>query len=469
MVWGHGRRSFVMVLLLLAIVGSCSDDPAGSGGAERPEEQPTITVVSQNLLHGTACPEDTNRCDLPARAELFVAQLEAADCPALVSMQEANPQTVDELRAAMGDGCTADYEVVGNEDPTTDREVVLTTEEVLGSRRLHLAGPLRTALWVRVAADVGIVDYVSTHLASSSDDRPCDAETCPPPCETDEMVNTCQARQAVAFAEQVSVADSVVVLGGDLNAMPGEPTIAAIEAAGFVDGHLEVGNAECDPTTGDGCTSGRIDDAMTDLEDPDSRQVERIDYLFYDEGRGCRAVDPTGLFNGDPAEGDLAYPSDHTGVQLTLQCPTTEAQVEAATAATVLDVTTTTNAVGEQVDAETEAAITDAFTNLFDGGITDVEVKLASLERAEELRPYFVESFEDTREVAAGIRVQIDSIEAVDATHADVTYTLVLDGTPVLDHLPGAAVNIDGAWLVSLRTYCDVSTQGADTIPEPCQ
>jgi hypothetical protein len=71
--------------------------------------------------------------------------------------------------------------------------------------------------------------------------------------------------------------------------------------------------------------------------------------------------------------------------------------------------------------------------------------------------------------VAAGIRVRIDSIEAIDDTHADVTYTLVLDGSPVLDHLPGTAVNIDGEWLVSLRTYCDVSTQGADEIPEPCQ
>ena len=39
----------------------------------------------------------------------------------------------------------------------------------------------------------------------------------------------------------------------------------------------------------------------------------------------------------------------------------------------------------------------------------------------------------------------------------------------VLDHLPGQAVKEGDTWLVSLRTYCDVSTQGSDTIPPPCQ
>jgi hypothetical protein len=100
--------------------------------------------------------------------------------------------------------------------------------------------------------------------------------------------------------------------------------------------------------------------------------------------------------------------------------------------------------------------------------VTDVEVKLASLESADELRPYFLESYETTREVAAGIRVRIDAVEPVDATTVAVTYTLLLDGDPVLDHLPGEAVLVDSRWLVSLRTYCDVSTQGAEVIPEPC-
>jgi len=451
----------------LVLAAACSGDDGGDDTAGSTDD-PTVTVVSQNLLHGTACPEDSNRCDLPARVDLFVGQLADAGCPPLVSIQEANPDTVTELEASLGDGCTAGYEVVGAEDPSLDREVVLSTVPVLGSRRIHLAGPLRTALWVRVAADVGIVDYVSSHLASSSDDRPCDEATCPPPCEVTDTLNTCQGRQLVAFAEEVSDPEAVVVIGGDMNARPGEPTIEAITAGGFVDTHLAAGQPECDPATGEACTSGRIDDAMTDLVDPASTQTERIDFLFLGPGRSCAAIEPTGLFNADPAEGDLAHPSDHTGVQATLQCPTTADQVETATTATVPAVTTTTAAPGAGVDAETEAAVTEAFTNLFDGTVTDVEVKLAALESADELRPYFLESYEATREVAAGIRLRIDAIEPVDDTTVAVTYTLLLDGDPVLDHLPGEAVLVDGRWLVSLRTYCDVSTQGAETIPEPC-
>jgi endonuclease/exonuclease/phosphatase family metal-dependent hydrolase len=463
----RGGRSVVVVLAVLALVAGCSDDTGGDDAAS--DEDPTVTVVSQNLLHGTACAEDSDRCDLPARVQLFVEQLADAGCPALVSVQESNQQTVDELASALGDGCTADYEIVWDDDPTLDRETVLSTEPVLGSRRIALAGPLRSAYWVRVASDVGIVDYVSSHLASSSDDRPCDEATCPPPCEVADTVNTCQGRQLVEFADEVADPEAVVVIGGDLNAMPDEPTIAAITGAGFVDTHLAVGNPECDPDTGEQCTSGRIDDALTDLEDPASLQTERIDYLFVGDRRDCTPVEPTGLFNGEPADGTLAFPSDHTGVQATLRCPTTPEQLDAAPSATVPAVTTTTSGPAAAVDADTEAAITQAFTNVFDGSVTDVDVKLASLESADELEPYFLESLEATQDLASRIRLQIDAIEAVDATTADVTYTLLLDGAAVLDHLPGQAVNVDGEWLVSLRTYCDVSTQGADTIPEPCQ
>jgi endonuclease/exonuclease/phosphatase family metal-dependent hydrolase len=460
----RGGRWLAVLGLLAA--GACSSDDSGSGDVP---DAATVSVVSQNLLHGTACAEDSDRCDLPARVGLFVDQLAEADCPNLVSLQEANQQTVDELTPLLADVCDGAYEIVWDDDPSLDREVVLTTEPVVGQERIHLAGPLRTALWVRVAGDVGIVDYVSTHLASGSDNRPCDETTCPPPCEPDEMINSCQAKQVVAYAQDRATADSVVVLGGDLNATVGQPAIDAIIEAGFVDTHLAGGNDECDPDTGDQCTGGRIDDAMTDLEDPESQQRERIDFLFVGGDRDCEVVDPTGLFNGEPAAGDLAFPSDHTGVVATLSCPTTTQQVEDAPTATVATTAPPTTEAGAEIDADTEAAVAQAFTNVFDGTVTDTEVKLASLEDGEALRESFLESYEATREVAAGISVRIDALAPVDAEHVDVTYTLLLDGAAVLDHLPGAAVKVGDTWLVSLRTYCDVSTQGVDEIPEPCQ
>lgn len=459
-------------LLLIAVASAECSGGGGDSDTAAPAPTETVRIVSQNLLHGIACPDDSNLCDLPGRVALFMRQVEEAGCPELISLQEANERTVSLLREAAADRCSGDYTIVWDDDPGLDREVVLTSLEVLGSKRTRLAGPLRTAFWVRVAADVGVVDFVSSHLASDSDDRPCDRATCPPPCQVDEMINACQARQLVAFASEVAAEDSVLVIGGDLNSTPGEPAIAALLAGGFVDTHVAAGNAECDAATGAECTSGRVDDSMADLTDPSSRQTERIDYLFVGGERECDTARPTGLFNAEAATataGEIAFPADHTGVQATLECATTEAQREAAASATTATEQTTTTSSLPEVDAKTLAQISEAFSTLFGGDVTDVDRKLAALEDGELLRPFVLATYEVQKEIAARIRVRIDEVEMTDPTHASVTYTLLLDGAAVLDHLPGGAVKVGERWLVTRRTYCDVSTQGSDEIPTPCQ
>ena len=461
------RRSLVVlgvvVTAFAALFAGCSSDDNTT--TER------VRVVTQNLLHGIACPGETQRCHLVERVDLFVQQLQDHDCPELVGIQEANGDTIGLLRERLGEICDGDYRLVSDADPGLDREVVLTTDRVLASRRVRLAGPLRTALWVRVATDVGIVDFVSTHLASSTDDRPCDRATCPPPCRPHERVNACQARQVAAFAEDVAHEDGVLVIAGDLNAKPDDPAMDILRRAGFSDSHVDAGNPECDPTTGAQCTSGRIDNAMTDLTDAGSKQTERIDYVLFGGDRDCSAVEPTGLFNGDADKGagGLAYPSDHTAVEATLACRTTDAHRDAARDARVAPSTTTTAAGGGSMDDETHAAITAAFQAVFNGDITDIERKLAAIEDRELIRSFFVEGYERSKDVASKIRVRIDAIELIDHSLAKVTYTLLLEGNAVLDHLPGGAINVDGRWLVTRRTYCEVSTQGAAEIPAPCQ
>ena len=242
---------------------------------------------------------------------------------------------------------------------------------------------------------------------------------------------------------------------------------------GFDDTHLAAGNPECDSATGGQCTSGRIDDALTDLTDPTSRQTERIDYVLLGGPRDCEVIGPTGLLNAEPADppgsGGLVFPSDHTGVLATIECATTEAQQEAAPSATVTTSPPTT--VGETAapDPATLADVTATFETLFGGEVSDPDQKLAVLEDSDVLRPYFLESLEAQRAIAPRIRVRIDEVVLVDPTHADVTYSLLLDDAVVLDHLPGEAVEQGGQWLVTRRTYCDVSTQGQSEIPPPCQ
>jgi endonuclease/exonuclease/phosphatase family metal-dependent hydrolase len=442
------------------LLGACSSDDTAT---ER------VRAVSQNILHGVACPSDSDRCRAPDRVALFVRQLEASGCPELVGVQEANGAIVDLLRSEAKKICGGRYRVVWDDDPGLDREVVLTTDRVLGTRRTRLAGPLRSALWVRVATKVGVVDFITTHLASGSDDRPCDRATCPPPCRPRDRVNTCQARQLARFAADVAHDSGVVIVSGDLNAGPTEPALRALAGAGFTDTHTAVGNRACNPRTGTQCTSGRVDSDLSDLTDPTSRQTERIDYVLVGGPRSCTAARPTGLFNAGPASGDIAFPSDHTAVQATLACETSDSDRAAVERAAVESPQPTTTAASGRADAATLAAITRAYEAVFNGDVTDVERKLGAIEDGESIRSFFLESYEKSKEIAAKVRVRIDGVELIDGTHAKVTYTLLLEGNAVLDHLAGGAVRIDDRWLVTRRTYCDVSSQGSAEIPAPCR
>ena len=431
-----------------------------------------MTVVAQNILHGIACPSDTDRCKLPKRVELFARQLREADCPQVVAVEEVDPVIVGLLRDQTAGICHG-YTLVGGDDPSLDREVILTTLPVLGEERARLAGPLRDALWVRVKAPVGPLDVVATHLASGSDDRPCDSSSCPPPCHDSDTLNTCQGRQAADILDAHRTDHSVGVLVGDLNAKPKEPTIAAVLDHGYVDTFLAAGNHECVASTGDGCTSGRQDTDLSDLTNPASHQIERIDYVFLATKRACRVDRPTGLFAAAPAApplDGLVFASDHTGVQATISCLTSAADLAAARPAAGSSKTTTTSAAAA-VDPATATAVTKAFETVFNGGGSTVETRLTALQDAGILRDSFIARYEQpaVKAIADRIRVRIDSMNAVDRDHVDVVYSILLDQTAVLDHLPGQAVREAGTWLVSRRSYCQVATLGETTVPEACR
>lgn len=466
------------VLLLVAALAGCdSNDSSGSDAG--PATRESVTVVAQNLLHGFACAADSERCKLGERVKLFARRLNEAGCPEVVSIEESDPVMVGLLGAVMLNPyaipkfCGGKYHMVGGGDPGSDREVILTTLPVLGQERVSLAGPLRDALWVRLRAALGPLDVVATHLASGSDDRPCDSETCTPSCRPDDMLKTCQARQAADILDDHSTPESVGVLVGDLNAKPGDPTIEALTARGYVDTYVAAKRPPCDPATGLGCTSGRQDADLSDLTNPNSHQAERIDYVFLATKRDCSLQKPTGLFAEaaaqPPLEG-LVFASDHTGVQAKISCRTNAADLAAAKKVAAKSTTTTTQAPA--VDAATKAAVTKAFETVFNGGGgTTVESRLTALQGADQLRDSFIARSEDpaVKPLADRVRARIDSIEGVDTTNVNVVYSILLDEAVVLDHLPGAAVRDGDQWLVTRRTYCQVATLGQKTVPEPCR
>ncbi|MGZ8766419.1 MAG: endonuclease/exonuclease/phosphatase family protein [Acidimicrobiia bacterium] len=435
------------------------------------DSTPQVEIVSQNVLHGLACPEASNHCRVGDRMKLFTRNLAAADCPQIVAMQEANREVVRRLRGPLRRECGDDYTLVFDDAPGLDREVVLTTLPVLGRERIRLAGPLRSALWVRVKAPVGAVDLLATHLASDSDDRPCDSETCPPPCEADDSLQTCQAREAVAYLDDRRSRRTVGVLVGDLNAGVGEPTISVLRDAGYIDTHLAAANPECDPTTAQGCTGGRDDTTVESLSDPTSRQEDRIDYVFLAPTPRCEVVAPTGLFDAEPATDDpsgLAYVSDHTGVEATIACTTTRADLAAARRIRTTTTTTVPPPSGT-VPASVEQQVTEAYETLFGGAVTDPDEKLAVLQGAAVLRDSFIARMQSVGDLANRTGVQIESITPAGRNAVDLVFTITLDGSSVLDQLPGQAVRVDGRWLVARRSYCQVATLGLDTAPDGCR
>ena len=440
-----------------ATVEETQPEEPDAGEEAAPERQvASVRLVSQNILHGVGCAEDSDSCRVGERVSLFMKQLAQAGCPELVSLQEANERIVGLVSSEAGD---CGYEVVWDGDPGLDREVVLTTLEVIGSRRRLLADRFRSAYLVRVASPIGVIDFLTTHLASSGDDRACNPGLCPPPCDATGSLRTCQARQVLEFAADVALDGGVTVVGGDLNDSTGSPALAVFGGAGFVDSHLAAGLSECDPASGSGCTAGREDTSLAAMADPSSLQSSRIDYLLYSApGRDCTVGEGTGLFNAEPAAGDLAFPSDHTAVALTLVCHAAGFDgVDAAAAALPEAPDEPAPADGQPVDEVTAEAITAAFETYLDGSIEDIELRIDQAEDFRGMRDAARQMFEAIGEIGADVRARVDSISRVSATTARVVYSILLNDQVIFDGREGGAVLIDGRWFVSKATFCDLT------------
>ena len=88
-----------------------------------------------------------------------------------------------------------------------------------------------------------------------------------------DTVRECQAKQLAAFVEARHDVPEPAIISGDFNAVSGSKEYNEFTDRGWLDSHLEVGNPECDPMTGENCTTGRIDDDLSDLESRDLNQT----------------------------------------------------------------------------------------------------------------------------------------------------------------------------------------------------
>lgn len=313
-----------------------------------------VTIASLNVLHGIFCP-GTDGCRRADRIDLVRQFVVARGCPDILAFQEvftlsASNENANALIAALQTACPAPYAAHAYHAANPfDDELVLSRYPIIVDEILDLLGPIRNVLHVRIDHPIGALDVYATHLASGSDQAtaPCAGTfgPCPPECVS-AGANTVRECQAVQMAEHIVATHDVPTVAlavGDFNAGPASFVYQQFVARGWTDTYLAAGNPECVPATGVGCTSGREDQALTDMENPALNESSRIDYVWRippTAGSLCSGVvEPAGDPDGDgvatrlfadepnpfvsscgPAPAAICWPSDHVGAQADINC-----------------------------------------------------------------------------------------------------------------------------------------------------
>lgn len=339
-------RAAINLGLLLA-VAACSDGGDNAIDIGATADTPDVRVASLNVLHGLTCPPESSDCRLADRQDLLFDWLESIDCPDVVMLQEiTGPRVIAAVTERVAARCDAVYQVLVPPSPL-GQNFILTRHPVLQTNEDRLMAGLRILWHAQIDHPTGIVDVFNTHLAAGIDLQPCDA-ACPQECRDAGAQNSreCQAIQVARLTRERAAPASLRILGGDFNANPESFVYDHIvEENGWIDTYAAAGNPECDPDTGIGCTSGREDADLRDMESPANGVRSRIDYLFVQlpvsgGNASCRyALDShrdddsdglaTRIFADDPNPFALTcgpqpeaicWPSDHEGMQADINC-----------------------------------------------------------------------------------------------------------------------------------------------------
>ncbi|MDG2307643.1 MAG: endonuclease/exonuclease/phosphatase family protein [Candidatus Binatia bacterium] len=330
---------FVSTLLVaMALTATaCGQSPSNPG-------KPDVTLANLNLVHGIFCPPESDNCRLPDRVDLMMEFVRASGCPDVITLQEIWRPSLELIEPAATEVCPFPYETVqGERLNQVDDETVLSRYPLEKTEQLDLFGDFRRVLLTRITHPSGPLDVYSTHLASSADagNSAC-VENCPQECRDAgvDTVRDCQAVQLVDFVRRTHDVSNAALVTGDMNARPGSFVYEQFVGQGWLDTYLEAGNPECNPDTGIGCTSGREDELLTDLESPELEVRVRIDFIFLVPATAGSSCQPELLPANDlgpgtqlwtevpnpfvpncgPLPDAICWPSDHTGVQVAYRC-----------------------------------------------------------------------------------------------------------------------------------------------------
>jgi ABC-type glycerol-3-phosphate transport system substrate-binding protein len=129
---------------------------------------------------------------------------------------------------------------------------------------------------------------------------------------------------------------------------------------------------------------------------------------------------------------------------------------------TTTEKATTTTTINEQAAKE---EIKTNFVSLFNAALP-IQDRVKYLEDGEELRPVVEQTYQILGPQASAASAQVDKVTVNDDGTADVEFQVLLNGVPVVP-TTGTAVLVDGKWLVSKTTVCDLISL-AGTTPDEC-
>lgn len=297
-----------LVIPLLALLASLSC--GGGGGAKTAR----LLIMDQNVLHGflnedpAAEPYDR----IGERIQLIGQALAKAQ-PDIITLQEIlstppwpdYPKVRTALSNALGDKYT---QIFGAVDGAPIGEgaigqLTITKLHIISSENFHVS-TVRAIHRVTVQTDVGPVDIYDIHLDGTGFEHPEAAVT---------EINT-----VLDFIDRTR-SGGPVIMAGDFNAEPQDPSIQAVLKKGFVDALATAGDATCAKAGDPGCTSSTIPFG----DNPNYNADHRIDYIFVLPGNGVTAtVTEASLWDNKPVDiggSHTLWPSDHIGVRAVLE------------------------------------------------------------------------------------------------------------------------------------------------------
>jgi endonuclease/exonuclease/phosphatase family metal-dependent hydrolase len=306
----RAARFVWLMFPLLALLSSLSCGGSGSAKTAR------LLIMDQNVLNGLLnedlAAEPFDR--LPERIHL-IGQAVATARPDVVTLQElftqgpaGYPDMHSVLRGLPGSQYTQTFGSITGAPINQDGpgQMTLTLQPVISAENRSVSA-IRVVQRITIQTDVGPVNIYNAHLEGTG-----------AVLETDQAARLKEIDNVISFTEETQNGGPSI-LAGDLNALPGDPSIQRLLQHGFIDALATAGDATCAKAGDPGCTNSTVPLG----DNPKNLADHRIDYIFVLQGSGVTAtVTEASLWDNTPVDiggGHTLWPSDHIGVRAVVE------------------------------------------------------------------------------------------------------------------------------------------------------